>query len=543
MPTQAEVQAARRKSTAKKKKAPARRKATAKPARRKKPPVWWPSLGAVVCDWIETYCVHGPGDVRGQPVTLTDEERRFIWRAYEVHPKGSPREGRRRWPRAAYVRRKGVRKTELAGWITEAELVGPVRFAGWDANGQPVGRPVTSPYIPVSATTLEQNEDTLWGAIYASTTEGPLVDEYALDVTLDGIVELHTGGEMKPVTSSSISRDGGKPSFTPRDELHLWYRPDLRLLNDTLLRNLRKRPLAEPWTLGATTAWAPKQNSAAESEALEVLAGAQILWDMRSASEHWNLDDDDELRQAIIEASGDALPWTDVDGIVEEFRRGSRAAGKRYWLSIPAAVTEDESWLRSHPSAYEDCREPGLDALDPDGAPASVGIDSALRADSVAIRALQRRSDGTVASIAKTWISDDGRTYDRAGMRNWLRALAAAVPLKGVGYDPRYLESEAQDLADEGLPMIEVPQSPERMVPACLAAYELLVDRLLRHDDDEPTGDQITAAVPRETDGGWRLSKGKSGRKIDSAVALAIAAYVAEHVDDEPEAYAMAIYT
>lgn len=534
MPTPAEIQQRRRKQPR-----PVRRKA--------KPTVvvdeLWPSIGGRVCDWIETYCVHGPGDVRGADVTLTAEERRFIWRAYEVAPPGHPRAGRRRYRRAAYVRRKGVRKTELAAWLSLAELLGEVRCDGFDATGQPVARPVTSPYIPAAATTLEQSEDTLWGAIYAIASEGPAGDEYALDITQLGIIELDTGGEVKPVTSSSISRDGGKPSFSPRDETHLWYSAELRKLDATLLRNLAKRPIADPWALATTTAWAPGQGSVAEAEHADhelVSAGKlpadTILWDHRRAGDHHDLDTDDGLRAATTEASGDALPWTDVDAIASNFRAGTRAEGCRYWLSIPMAVTVDDSWLQDHPNAYEECRETGLDALDPDGAPVSVGVDAALRSDSVAVRALQERPDGTVASIAKTWLATDGRTYDRAALRNHLRDLAATYPVKAIGYDPRYLESDAQDLDDEGLPMVEIPQSAERMVPACRIGYELIVSRRLRHDDDEPTANQVQAAVAREADGGWRLSKGRSGQKIDASIALCVAAYVLElvTVDSDP---------
>ena len=35
--------------------------------------------------------------------------------------------------------------------------------------------------------------------------------------------------------------------------------------------------------------------------------------------------------------------------------------------------------------------------------------------------------------------------------------------------------------------------------------------------------DQVLSAVPRQTDTGWRLSKGKSKRKIDACIALVIA--------------------
>jgi multidrug efflux system outer membrane protein len=40
-----------------------------------------------------------------------------------------------------------------------------VRFDGWDANGNPVGRPVVSPYIPMMAYTEEQAEDTAYGVL------------------------------------------------------------------------------------------------------------------------------------------------------------------------------------------------------------------------------------------------------------------------------------------------------------------------------------------------------------------------------------------
>lgn len=532
MPSPAEIRERRRKP-AKPRKHSTRKTSTVPELR--------PSLGGQVVDWIETYCVHGPGDIRGAEVTLTDEEKRLLWRAYEVWPLGHPRAGRRVYGRVAYVRRKGVRKTELSAWVTCCELLGPVRLAGWDADGNPVGRPVTSPYIPVAATSLEQLEDTLWGAVYAITSESPISDDYDLDITQLGIVELATGGEMKPVTASSIARDGGRPSFSPKDETHLWYRPELLRLADTLDRNLAKRPLADPWTLTTTTAWAPKQGSVAELDHrlhLAELAGdapeGTILWDMRRASDDHDLDSDDGLRAAIIEASGDAMPWTDVDLIAADYRRGSPADGKRYWLSIPASVSEDETWLKAHPGAYEECREPGLKTLAPDGGPVAVGVDAALRSDSVSVRALQARPDGTIASVSRTWIAEDGRTYDRAALRNYLRSLAGTYSVQ-IGYDPRYLESDAQDLEDEGLVMIEVPQSPERMVPACRLAYELVVDRKLRHDDDEVTAGQVVAAVPREADGGWRLSKGRSGRRIDASIALAIAAYVLENWADEIE--------
>jgi phage terminase large subunit-like protein len=54
------------------------------------------------------------------------------------------------------------------------------------------------------------------------------------------------------------------------------------------------------------------------------------------------------------------------------------------------------------------------------------------------------------------------------------------------------------------------------------------------HDGSPGLTDQLLSAVPRQTDNGWRLSKGKSRRKIDAAVALVMALDRATAKVEEP---------
>jgi phage terminase large subunit-like protein len=61
------------------------------------------------------------------------------------------------------------------------------------------------------------------------------------------------------------------------------------------------------------------------------------------------------------------------------------------------------------------------------------------------------------------------------------------------------------------------------MVPACGTLYEFIVNGRLSHNGDPVFADQVLSATSRSTDMGWRLSKGKSKRKIDAAIALAMA--------------------
>ncbi|MGO4958536.1 hypothetical protein ACTQ49_14975, partial [Luteococcus sp. Sow4_B9] len=114
------------------------------------------SLGYAVIDWLEAYACHGPGPVEGQPLTFDDEMFDFIVDAYELEPAS----GHRLISRGVLSMPKGRAKSEVAGLIGVAEALAPVRFDGWDASGQPVGRPIRSPFVRCLATEEGQSGNT-----------------------------------------------------------------------------------------------------------------------------------------------------------------------------------------------------------------------------------------------------------------------------------------------------------------------------------------------------------------------------------------------
>ena len=120
------------------------------------------SLGYEVIDWIEEYECHGPGDIQGDPIELDDEMREHIIECYRLDPET----GRRMYDEAVLSRPKGRAKSEIAGFVVVAEALGPARFGGWDADGQPVGRPVTSPLIKCLATEESQAGNTFENAAF-----------------------------------------------------------------------------------------------------------------------------------------------------------------------------------------------------------------------------------------------------------------------------------------------------------------------------------------------------------------------------------------
>jgi phage terminase large subunit-like protein len=112
---------------------------------------------------------------------------------------------------------------------------------------------------------------------------------------------------------------------------------------------------------------------------------------------------------------------------------------------------------------------------------------------------------------------------DVASIEHYLREIHLKYNIKEFAYDPAYFQRSAEILIDDGLPMVEYPQSSQRMIPACGHTYELIINNKVVHNGSPVFTDQVLSAAQRMTDTGWRLSKGKSHRKIDACIAMVIA--------------------
>lgn len=301
-----------------------------------------PTLGGQVCDFIEQNLVFGPGDLRGQPVVLDDERRALIYRIYEVFPKGHPRAGRRRFQRCAFSLPKGLGKTELAALIGACELhpEAPVRCTGFTKKGDPIGGPVTDPYIPFVAYTEEQSDELAYGALRVILENSPLKDDF--DIGLDRIMRRKGDGKAVSLSANPDARDGARTTFSVMDETHRWTLSRLKLAHQTMLNNLAKRKLAEPWMLEITTAPEPGTGSVAEAT-MEYghsvddgrVADASLFFFHRQSSDEHDLSTAAGARAAVVEASGAAAAWRDIDAIVNIWNDPTtdRAYWERVWCN------------------------------------------------------------------------------------------------------------------------------------------------------------------------------------------------------------------
>lgn len=356
----------------------------------------FPSLGGAVCDLIEERAVFGPGSLKGQPAVLDGEKRAAIWKLYEVYPKGHELAGRRRFRRGRISWRKGTAKTEFGGWLTFAELhpEGPVRFDGWDAYGNPVGRPVRDPYIPMLAYTEEQVHELAYGVLYTVCTEGPDADIF--DVSLERVIRLseagRADGKAVPLAGSPSARDGARTTFQYYDETHRLVLPGHLAAYEAMEANLPKRPLDDPWSLGTTTAGEPGKGSVAEKDKdeAELIAKGEVeepelFYFHREASPGHDLVSMEGRIEAIREASGPSVAeWSDLRGIARQWDRpgADKTYLERVWLN---------RWTQSDAQAFdarrwrEDLADPSLVIPRGVGRPVTVGFDGSRWKDTTGL--------------------------------------------------------------------------------------------------------------------------------------------------------------
>lgn len=358
----------------------------------------WPTLGPQVCEWIEEHLVFGPGDLKGEPMRLDDEKRALIYRAYEVHPKGTKTAGRRRFQRVAFSARKGSAKTELAAAIAAAELDGPVRTdfiekrsgtlsPAFDRHGEPIGCQVRDPYIPMVAYTEEQSEELVYGALLTILELSDIADHF--DIGLERIIRIgpdgRADGKVVAVAGAPNSRDGARTTFQSFDETGRFTLKRLKDAHRTMLANAPKRMLADAWSLETTTAPVPGERSVAEETieyARQVKEGRvkdpKLFFFHRQASNKHDLTTKRGVRAAVLEASGPVAAWSNIDAICAQWEdpTADRAYLERMYLNR-LVKSRDQAF---DSKMWAKRAKPGQGI--PDGALVTLGFDGARYFDS-----------------------------------------------------------------------------------------------------------------------------------------------------------------
>jgi phage terminase large subunit-like protein len=495
------------------------------------------TLGPQVIDWIETYLVHGPGDVQGEPIELDDELARFICNCYALTD-----QGRRRYDQALLSRPKGRAKSELAGMLVCAEALGPVRFDGWDARGDPVGRPVTYPFIRCLSTEEGQSGNTYLNVSFMLSEARDRHPEVfgGVDIGRDWQSSTRTflpdGGEIRPSTASSAAKDGGKESFSVADEPHLYVLAENKAMYRTVKRNTVKRRDAEGWFLLTSTMFAPGEDSTCEHihEAVRKGQLPGTLFDHKGAD--WDLDlaDDGALEQALRYVYGPSVAWMDLERIKAEIRdpTADENEQRRYFLNERRAGSA--RWM--DPRRWAERADPTVVVAD--GEPITLGFDGSISRDASALVGCTREGHLFVVEVwerpqghaGEGWVVPTAEVDQavRTAFSRWRVARMYGDPAWWRGWLSSWAEEFGKDV------VAEFPtNSAARMAPAVEAVDTAVRQGELTHDGDSRLARHVANAhrlyVRLRTDDGERrpfvLQKERphSPRKIDAAVAATLA--------------------
>lgn len=168
----------------------------------------------------------------------------------------------------------------------------------------------------------------------------------------------------------------------------------------------------------------------------------------------------------------------------------------------------------------------------PRGAPVFAGLDGAKKHDNGAIGlcwpewpAGAKDGDRPRFNVTcRLFRAEESQTSIVGQLGNQVRRTAGRQVLHECHYDPMFLTETADTLEEEGIEMLEAPQTPMRMGIATKRFRELVEEGLIRHDGDRELAQHVSNAVTVETgENLWRVSKRKSRMKIDGLVAVMLA--------------------
>lgn len=367
------------------------------------------SLGWGILDWCSTYLAQPDDSDMGDAWIFSDEQAMFIVWFYAVD-----HTGRFIYRKAVLERPKGWGKSPLLAAIACAEFLGPTNFAGWDAQGNPVGKPQPSPWVQIAAINDSQAENT-----YALCRQMLLQGDIQYTSGLEVLLSRSTapgGRKLEKVTASPRGREGNRSTFVVMDETHLWVPAEKGPeLFEALDRNLVKKD--RRW-VATTNAHMPGEESVAEiiwdEYQLQLegkTMGEDLLFDSREVFLK-NIYDPDYALPALRYVYGDSAiengGWVNLDTIWKAINAPSTRehVARRFYFN--QHYQGESAWLDQ--DAWDKCFDETLKLKKKDKI--ALGFKANVRNGAAAIVAC-RLIDGALFNLSnKDWEKPENSSND-----------------------------------------------------------------------------------------------------------------------------------
>ena len=218
------------------------------------------TLGWDVLAWSAEYLRQPDGPNAGDAWKFTDEQARFILHWYAIDGQG------RFVYRYGMLRRvKGWGKDPVGATICATEFVGPCRFDGFDANGDPVARTHPAPWVLIGAVSKDQTRNTM--TLFPSLFSDAALKDFSIDLGKEIIYAEKGRRRLEAVTSSPRALEGARATFTLKNETQHWLSTNEgHQMSEVITRNATKSRDGAARALAISNAHNPGEDSDAEHD-------------------------------------------------------------------------------------------------------------------------------------------------------------------------------------------------------------------------------------------------------------------------------------
>ena len=468
------------------------------------PLVYEDSDGPEVRDFVEQFCRNTKasfGSEAGELVLLRDWQSILIDDLYELRPDGS-----RRHRRGLIGLPKKSGKSLLGSTLAIHALVGEGEY----------GAEV------YSCAAAKDQARIVFDVAKAMVEADPHLAK-VLKVYRNVIEYPKTGSVYRVLSADADLQDGLNPSFVCFDEVHRQPNGDLWAIMSNAIST---RPKA--LILGITTAGHDRDSLCYKLYDYGKRVSSGEVEDETFFFRWWEPQDgkadyqDPEVWQQANPGFGDFQSPEDFEATAKstpenEFRRYRL----NQWTSTYSAWLKAGAW---------DARKSDR-ALQPKES-VVLGFDGSWANDSTALVACA--VDGLHLQVIDAWEKPDGQDdwrVDIADVEEAIRQACRTYSVSSVVCDPSFWRPTLQKLADEGLPMVEFPNSITRMVESTKVFEDAVYEGRLSHNGDPRLARHVNNCIiktDRRSDGHYITKEYRSSsRKIDLAVASLMAVFKA----------------
>lgn len=490
--------------------------------------------GELAVQWLRKL-KHPKNHAPGQPFQLDPWQERIVRKLYGPRHEDGSRIARR----AVLLLPRGNRKTSLAAALTLLHILGPEREAG--------------NLVISAAASREQARELYEEAKLIVTNDVRLRRHIAVQDYLSKLSVAAHGTRYMAVASDGDTLHGKTPKVLIADEIHAWSgAPGRRQWNalDSAMVKVR-----DTLTIIASTSGRGQENLAWEQIAYAIKVQKADIEDAATLPVIFMMEEEDDWRdEALWHAVNPGLAhgYPDLDAFRDKAAKAEHSPSERdSFLQFNL-----NRWLDASTSPFVEMatydRGDGpvdLDEMELTQAPCWLGVDLSKNEDLTVVVACWRvggqyhvhpwffcpedalRARGEKHGVDYVeWARQGhitptpGATVDLRAVEACIREAAARFNVKEVAFDPTYGRTMMADLNDDGIPAVEFRQGWVTMAPAVKE-----MERAILADEFVHAGHPIlrwnfeNIQLRVDPSGNRSFHKGKSGDKIDGAVAATMA--------------------